>query len=63
MANCTFCNKDEKEVPVLIAAPENRAFICRECVVVCGNVIISHYSGIIEYESWGDSPCDIDGEE
>src|SRR5213075_409727 len=34
---CSFCNKDQNDVPKLIAGP--RVFICDECVEVCNDII------------------------
>ena len=35
---CSFCNKTQEQVRKLIAGP-NGAYICDECVAICGEIL------------------------
>lgn len=36
---CSFCKKYSDDVARLIAAPENTAYICNECIIECNKLI------------------------
>jgi ATP-dependent Clp protease ATP-binding subunit ClpX len=36
---CSFCNKSQAEVAKLITNPIQTAWICNECVEVCGAIL------------------------
>lgn len=36
---CSFCGKSGQEIKRLIASPEGDAFICDECIEVCGSLL------------------------
>jgi ATP-dependent Clp protease ATP-binding subunit ClpX len=36
---CSFCNKSQAEVAKLITNPIRTAWICNECVEVCGAIL------------------------
>lgn len=36
---CSFCNKSQAEVAKLITNPIQTAWICNECVAVCGAIL------------------------
>ena len=48
---CSWCHKSQDEVAVLIATPTDlpppRAYICDECVAVCGSILDDHKNGKI----------------
>lgn len=48
--SCSFCGRSKKECRLLIAAPENRAFICELCVVETVNTSVQQLrtSGPVE---------------
>lgn len=42
---CTFCGKPRKECAQLIAAPENKAFICEMCAVEAVDIAVRKLAG------------------
>jgi ATP-dependent protease Clp ATPase subunit len=44
---CSFCGKSHKEVPMLIAGP-NDVFICDGCVGICSNIVSKYHLNISE---------------
>lgn len=45
--HCSFCNKSNHKVKLLIAAREN-TYICNECVAVCASMVFDKYSEVVE---------------
>ncbi|MBE7076226.1 MAG: ATP-dependent Clp protease ATP-binding subunit ClpX [Clostridiales bacterium] len=39
MCTCTFCSRPQKAVKKLIASPNGDAFICDDCIKICGDII------------------------
>ena len=39
MCACTFCGKPQKAAKKLIASPNGDAFICDDCIRICGDII------------------------
>ncbi len=39
MCACTFCGRPQKAAKKLIASPNGEAFICDDCVKICGDII------------------------
>ena len=39
MCSCTFCGKPQKLAKKLIASPNGDAFICDDCIRICGEII------------------------
>ena len=39
MCTCTFCGRPQKAAKKLIASPNGDAFICDECIKICGDII------------------------
>lgn len=37
---CTFCDKKYGEFDYIIPAPNNKAAICDECVMLCGHFLV-----------------------
>jgi ATP-dependent Clp protease ATP-binding subunit ClpX len=50
---CSFCHKSQDAVAVLISSPSDypRAYICDECVAVCGSILDDHKNGKIRPSS------------
>ena len=38
--HCTFCGRSKNECGKLIASPDSSAFICEDCVSVCGEMLM-----------------------
>jgi len=38
---CSFCGKTHKQAKKLMAGPNNKAFICDECIKLCGNIMFN----------------------
>ena len=47
LRRCSFCGRSEKDVEILIPAPDGKAFICDECASTC-SYIIDEYRGEAE---------------
>ena len=47
LKRCSFCGRSEKDVEILIPAPDGKAFICDECASTC-SYIIDEYRGEAE---------------
>lgn len=43
--SCTFCGKARKDCAQLIAAPENKAFICEMCAVEAVDISVRKLAG------------------
>ncbi|NTF32335.1 ClpX C4-type zinc finger protein [Rhizobium skierniewicense] len=43
--SCTFCGKPRKDCAQLIAAPENKAFICEMCAVEAVDIAVRKMAG------------------
>ncbi len=39
MCSCTFCGRPQKAAKKLIASPNGDAFICDDCIKICGDII------------------------
>ena len=49
---CSFCGRDQNEVTVLIAGPNESCYICDSCVDACNSIIREHRKATEDYGSF-----------
>lgn len=45
---CSFCGRDQLQVHKLVSSPTGGAFICDECVAVCGDIVFDELADSLE---------------
>ncbi|MDO4338044.1 MAG: ATP-dependent Clp protease ATP-binding subunit ClpX [Eubacteriales bacterium] len=48
---CSFCHKTEDQVQKLIAGPDGAAYICDECIAICGEIMEEEF-GFYEQDEY-----------
>ena len=47
---CSFCGRSQPEVKKFIASPSGNAFICEDCILVCGKIINTDNKPFLEHK-------------